>query len=83
MAMTMCGLIQSILVRVPVTAIRFSMSKIAEGEWWADKDAIAPTVKTAQQTAEIWCFKMALPSNVRADYSVLANERSRNLVQGL
>ena len=60
MAMTMCGLIQSILVRVPVTAIRFSMSKMADGEWWADRGAIANSVKTALTTAGIVRLKMVL-----------------------
>jgi hypothetical protein len=53
-------LIQSILVRVPVTAICFAMSKMAEGEWWASRDAAAKSVKTAQPAAAILCLKMVL-----------------------
>jgi len=38
--MTMCGLIQSIFVRVPVTEMRFVISKMADGEWCADRAAV-------------------------------------------
>jgi hypothetical protein len=54
------GLIQSILVSLPVIAIGFAMSKMAEGEWWADRDAIADSAKAALATAGISCLKMVL-----------------------
>jgi hypothetical protein len=47
-----CGLIQSMLVSLPVTAIGFAMSKMAEGEWEADRDAMAKSAKAALATAD-------------------------------
>ena len=36
-----------------MTAIRFSMSKIAEGEWWAESDVTTNSTTTALPTAAI------------------------------
>jgi len=33
---------------------------MAEGEWWADRDAIAKSAKTAPPTAGVVCFKIVL-----------------------
>jgi hypothetical protein len=51
-------LIQSIFVRVPVTEMRFPMSKIAEGEWCADSIA-AKSNKTVHVATETLPLKMA------------------------
>src|SRR5262249_168910 len=60
----MCGLIQSIFVRVPVTEMRVPISKIAEGEWCADSIA-AKSNKTVHVATETLPLKMASLSGMR------------------
>src|SRR5262245_28546942 len=62
--MTICGLIQSIFVRVPVTEIRFPISKIAEGEWCAET-TVAKRERTILVAKEIGPFKLASSSGMR------------------
>src|SRR5882672_2535793 len=55
-ARTMCGLIQSTRVSVPVTATCLDMSKTADGEWWACSVPTVRSVRTTQPAAETLSF---------------------------
>src|SRR5580693_212575 len=59
-AMTMCGLIQSIFERVPVTEMCFPISKIADVAWCADT-AVAKSNKTVHIATGILCLKDGSP----------------------
>src|SRR6266498_701096 len=59
-ARTMCGLIQSTRVSVPVTETCLVMSKMAEGEWWAWRAAAASALKRMKAAAEAVYFKGVL-----------------------
>src|SRR6266850_7361620 len=67
-ARTMCGLIQSTRARVPVTATRLDMSKMAEGEWCAWRCSAASVAKMMKPAARTVRFTMVLLVRL-AEYS--------------
>jgi hypothetical protein len=52
-------LIQSTFVSVPVTEIRFLISKIAEGPWCAQSDAVVNATRTEVPKKKERCCKRA------------------------
>src|SRR5262245_35766220 len=71
-AITICGLIQSIFVSVPVTEMRLPISKIAEGEWCAHTDEAADISRTATGQTEILCITIASLSGVEPSITRLS-----------
>src|SRR4029453_4686267 len=66
------------------TTIGLSMSKMAEGEWWADTKAVATSVRNrpTEPTADLTGFVMAALRGEcafpREFYAVISSERSGN-----
>src|SRR5258705_7362757 len=66
-ASTMCGLIQSTRISVPVTEMCLDMSKIADGEWWAWSDAAPSHANRMTPAAGTVYFTMALLGAIGAN----------------
>src|SRR5260370_28606475 len=68
---TICGLIQSTSVSVPATENFFSMSKMAEGEWCADRGLGRMSMTKAIKIPGILYLKEVLLPTLRRGYHYL------------
>src|ERR1700676_131088 len=76
MKTTICGLIQSTFVTVPVNVKRLDISKMAEGEWCAQTDPAAPSIMSAIRPTESLFFKENSPFALWGEYITQARTRS-------
>src|ERR1700682_4087149 len=76
---TIWGLIQSTCVSVPATVNLFSMSKTAEGEWCAHRDAAAKSTVNKIKTTGILYLKEVLSFTLGGVYHLVCGIWPRNM----
>src|ERR1700682_1733984 len=76
---TIWGLIQSTCVSVPATVNLFSISKTAEGEWCAHRDAAAKSTVNKIKTTGILYLKEVLSFTLGGVYHLVYSTWTRNV----